>query len=173
MSNTPPAWPWLFLETPLNRNRSPMIWKSASPMIRSPNLPTCRFFARYPRWSTGSRPTAWRAANRLPYELAINGLNFNHFYLGGLHSAYVRARRCWRFTSIRKPLRNFRRFSIIAGSSARIRSALRAPAVGQNVRACGRSGKSKLPTRISSRSGRTRTLTSDSQASEAEYARLQ
>jgi hypothetical protein len=25
-----------------------------------------------------------------PYELAANGLNFNHFYLGGLHSAYVR-----------------------------------------------------------------------------------
>ena len=24
------------------------------------------------------------------YELAANGLNFNHFYLGGLHSAYVR-----------------------------------------------------------------------------------
>jgi hypothetical protein len=26
----------------------------------------------------------------LPYELAVNGLNFNVFYLGGLHSAYVR-----------------------------------------------------------------------------------
>ena len=26
----------------------------------------------------------------LPYELAVNGLNHNHFYLGGLHSAYVR-----------------------------------------------------------------------------------
>jgi eukaryotic-like serine/threonine-protein kinase len=26
----------------------------------------------------------------VPYELAANGLNFNHFYLGGLHSAYVR-----------------------------------------------------------------------------------
>jgi len=26
----------------------------------------------------------------LPYELAVNGLNFAHFYLGGLHSAYVR-----------------------------------------------------------------------------------
>ena len=26
----------------------------------------------------------------LPYELAVNGLNFNHFYLGGLHPAYVR-----------------------------------------------------------------------------------
>ena len=26
----------------------------------------------------------------LPYELAVNGLNFNHCYLGGLHSAYVR-----------------------------------------------------------------------------------
>jgi len=24
------------------------------------------------------------------YELAVNGLNFNHWYLGGLHSAYVR-----------------------------------------------------------------------------------
>jgi hypothetical protein len=26
----------------------------------------------------------------LPYELAVNGLNLPHFYLGGLHSAYVR-----------------------------------------------------------------------------------
>lgn len=26
----------------------------------------------------------------LRYELAANGLNFNHFYLGGLHAAYVR-----------------------------------------------------------------------------------
>ena len=26
----------------------------------------------------------------LQYEMAANGLNFNHFYLGGLHSAYVR-----------------------------------------------------------------------------------
>jgi hypothetical protein len=26
----------------------------------------------------------------LRYELAVNGLNFNHFYLGGLQSAYVR-----------------------------------------------------------------------------------
>ena len=26
----------------------------------------------------------------LPYELAVNGLNFSQFYLGGLHSAYVR-----------------------------------------------------------------------------------
>src|SRR5262249_49687847 len=25
-----------------------------------------------------------------PYELAVNGLNFPHFNLGGLHSAYVR-----------------------------------------------------------------------------------
>ncbi|HSB15470.1 MAG TPA: protein kinase [Bryobacteraceae bacterium] len=25
-----------------------------------------------------------------PYELAVNGLNFSHYYLGGLHSAYVR-----------------------------------------------------------------------------------
>jgi tetratricopeptide (TPR) repeat protein len=31
-----------------------------------------------------------RLQGALPYELAVNGLNFNHFYLGGLHSAYVR-----------------------------------------------------------------------------------
>jgi DNA-binding winged helix-turn-helix (wHTH) protein/tetratricopeptide (TPR) repeat protein len=28
----------------------------------------------------------------LRYELAANGLNFNHYYLGGLHSAYVRGK---------------------------------------------------------------------------------
>jgi tetratricopeptide (TPR) repeat protein len=28
----------------------------------------------------------------LHYEFAINGLNFSHFYLGGLHSAYVRGK---------------------------------------------------------------------------------
>jgi len=31
-----------------------------------------------------------RLQTALRYELAVNGLNFNHFYLGGLHSAYVR-----------------------------------------------------------------------------------
>ena len=31
-----------------------------------------------------------RLQKALPYELAVNGLNFNRFYMGGLHSAYVR-----------------------------------------------------------------------------------
>jgi eukaryotic-like serine/threonine-protein kinase len=31
-----------------------------------------------------------RLHTALPYERAVNGLNFSHFYLGGLHSAYVR-----------------------------------------------------------------------------------
>ena len=90
MSHTPLALPWLFRETPLDRNRLPMIWKSASRKIRSPNLLTYRFFARYRRWGAGS-PTdsVERLQIALPYELAVNGLNFN-FYLGGLHSAYVR-----------------------------------------------------------------------------------
>ena len=34
--------------------------------------------------------TVQRLQIALPYERAVNGLNFNHFYLGGLHSAYVR-----------------------------------------------------------------------------------
>ncbi len=32
-SNMPPVLPWLFRETPLDRNRLPMIWKSASRKI--------------------------------------------------------------------------------------------------------------------------------------------
>jgi serine/threonine protein kinase/predicted Zn-dependent protease len=31
-----------------------------------------------------------RLQTALQYELAVNGLNFNNYYLGGLHSAYVR-----------------------------------------------------------------------------------
>jgi tetratricopeptide (TPR) repeat protein len=31
-----------------------------------------------------------RLQKSLAYELAVNGLNFGHYYLGGLHSAYVR-----------------------------------------------------------------------------------
>ncbi len=39
----------------------------------------------------GTLQTAWSGCkSHLPYELAVNGLNFGHFYLGGLHSAYVR-----------------------------------------------------------------------------------
>jgi eukaryotic-like serine/threonine-protein kinase len=34
--------------------------------------------------------TVERLQVTLPYELAVNGLNFGHFFLGGLHSAYVR-----------------------------------------------------------------------------------
>ena len=34
--------------------------------------------------------TVERLHTALTYELAVNGLNFPHFYLGGLHSAYVR-----------------------------------------------------------------------------------
>ena len=52
----------------------------------------------------------------LPYELAPNGLNFQHFYLGGLHSAYVRGEAFIASAGMRKPRPNFRRFSIIAVS---------------------------------------------------------
>ena len=31
-----------------------------------------------------------RLQTAVRYELAANGLNFSHYYLGGLHSAYVR-----------------------------------------------------------------------------------
>ena len=34
--------------------------------------------------------TVGRLQVTLPYEMAVNGLNYSHFFLGGLHSAYVR-----------------------------------------------------------------------------------
>jgi Tfp pilus assembly protein PilF len=64
MSNTPPALPWLFREAPRNRNRLPMIWKSASRKIRSPNSLTFPFFARYQHWRTGTRRERGAAAHR-------------------------------------------------------------------------------------------------------------
>ena len=57
--------PWRFRETPLDRNRLPMIWKSASRKIRSRNLLTYRFFAHYRHWRTGSPPTAWSGCTSL------------------------------------------------------------------------------------------------------------
>ena len=58
----------------------------------------------------------------LPYELAVNGLNFNSF-LGGLHSAHVRGEALVPRTGMRTPPPSFRRSSIIVGSSAWIPSA--------------------------------------------------
>ena len=49
-----------------------------------------QFFARQRHWDEGTREdTIERLQVALPYELAVNGLNF-YYYLGGLHSAYVR-----------------------------------------------------------------------------------
>jgi tetratricopeptide (TPR) repeat protein len=51
-------------------------------------LPVLRAFAALEQ----GKPTdsVERLQMALRYELAANGLNFNHYYLGGLHSAYVR-----------------------------------------------------------------------------------
>ena len=65
MSNTWPPLPWLFRETPLDRNRLPMTSKSASRKIRSPNLLTFRFFAGYPHWTARSPRTAWSSYKSL------------------------------------------------------------------------------------------------------------
>ena len=55
----------------------------------------------------------------LRYELAANGLNFSHFYLGGLHSAYVRGEALVAAHRYAEAIAsNFRRSSIIAVLSA-------------------------------------------------------
>jgi hypothetical protein len=52
----------------------------------------------------------------LRYELAPNGLNFGSFYLGGLHSAYVRGEALTAAHRMQKRRPSFRRFSIIVAS---------------------------------------------------------
>lgn len=44
----------------------------------------------------------------LPYELAVNGLNFTHFYLGGLHSPTCAARLLQQLIDMQKRQLNFR-----------------------------------------------------------------
>ncbi len=51
-------------------------------------VPVLRALAALER--ADSTETVERLQITQPYELAVNGLNFNHYYLGGLHSAYVR-----------------------------------------------------------------------------------
>jgi eukaryotic-like serine/threonine-protein kinase len=50
--------------------------------------PVLRALAALERGKPGDSMERLQIAQQ--YELAVNGLNFNHFYLGGLHSAYVR-----------------------------------------------------------------------------------
>ena len=110
----------------------------------------------------------------LPYELAVNGLNFS-FYLGGLHSAYVRGAGI----GGRAPVcGSGRRISEDSRSSwYRRRGSHRrtgALAIGQSVRFVGRSDQGEgclpgFPHALERRGPRH----PDSQASKAEYARLQ
>jgi eukaryotic-like serine/threonine-protein kinase len=50
--------------------------------------PVLRALAALGRGKTAESLERLEIARR--YELAVNGLNYNHYYLGGLHSAYVR-----------------------------------------------------------------------------------
>jgi hypothetical protein len=83
----------------------------------------------------------------LPYELAVNGLNFNHFYLGGLHSAYVRGEAliaAHRYAEAAAEFQKIRR----RGSSAPIRLVLNTCNWVEHY-ACWDKVKAKLFTRFS------------------------
>ena len=97
----------------------------------------------------------------LQYELAANGLNFNHFYLGGLHSAYVRGEAFAARTGMRKRRPNFRRFSIIAASWGWIPSVRWRTCNSGECSLCQETRPRRGPlTWTSSSSGRTPTPTS-------------
>jgi len=109
----------------------------------------------------------------LPYEVAVSGLNFNHFYLGGLHSAYVRGEALVAAHRYAEAPLSFRRFSIIVGSWVRIHWRTGARAIGQSVRVVGRQGQGQggLPGFPHVLEGR-RFRCSDLLQAKTEYARL-
>ena len=78
----------------------------------------------------------------LPYELAVNGLNFNHFYLGGLHSAYVRGEALLAAHRYAEAAAEFQKIldhrGIVGAGSHRRAGAL---ATRQSVRFVGRQGQ--------------------------------
>ncbi len=117
MSNTPPPLRWLFQETPPDHRRLPMIWKNASRKIRSPNLPTCRFFARHRHSGAGSSQTAWRGW-KSPYPMSWRRTASTSII--GILAACTRlmcaVRLCLPHIGIRKRLPNFKRSSIIVAS---------------------------------------------------------
>ena len=120
-----------------------MIWKSGSRKIRLPSSPTSRFFARCRHWGAG-KPTdsVERLQIALPYELAVNGLNFNHYYLGGLHSAYVRGEAflaAHRYAEAAAEFQKILDHRGIVGAGSHRRTGARA--IGQSVRVVGRHGQ--------------------------------
>ena len=91
MSNMPPALPWLFREALPDQRRSPSDLEKRFPedtFVKFTYVPVLRALAALGRGKPAD--SVERLEIALPYELAVNGLNFPNFYLGGLHSAYVR-----------------------------------------------------------------------------------
>jgi hypothetical protein len=64
MSNMPPLLPWHLQAIDLDRKRSPVISTSVSPRIPSPNLPTYRYFARYPLFTRAGLRKVWSGRYR-------------------------------------------------------------------------------------------------------------
>ena len=110
----------------------------------------------------------------LTYELAVNGLNFNLFYLGGLHSAYVRGEALIAAHRYAEAAPSFKRFSVIAVSWARIPSAhWRTCNSGERTLHRGTTPKRRVRTRVSSHFGRTPTPRCGFSQAKKEYAKLQ
>ena len=97
----------------------------------------------------------------LRYELAVNGLNFNHFYLGGLHSAYLRGEAFLATHRYAEAIAEFQKILDhrgIVGAVPLARS--RTGASGKPTLYQEKRSKRKAPTMFSSRFGKTPTATS-------------
>ena len=163
MSNTPPALPWLFRETPLDRNALADDLEKRFPedtFAKFTYVPVLRALSALERGKPADSVERLQIA--LPYELAVNGLNFNHFYLGGLHSAYVRGEALLAAHRYAEAAAEFQKILDHRGIvGADPIGALAHLQLGQSVRVHRETApRRRLPTRISSRSGKTPTPTS-------------
>ena len=82
MSNTPPALPWLFRETLLRSEALADDLEKRFPedtFVKFTYVPVLRALAALGRGKPADSVEGLQIA--LPYELAVNGLNFVHFYL--------------------------------------------------------------------------------------------
>jgi tetratricopeptide (TPR) repeat protein len=90
MLNTPQASAWLFRDSLQSQKLTDDIEKRLpeDTFVKFTYVPVLRALAALAH----GKPTdsVERLQVALRYELAANGLIFNRFYLGGLHSAYVR-----------------------------------------------------------------------------------
>ena len=161
MSNTPPPWPWHLRAIPLESEALANDLEKRFPedtFVRFTYLPVLRALSALHRGNPTEGLEQLQIA--LPYELAANGLDVN-FYLGGLHSAYVRGEAFVAAHQYAEAAAEFQKILDHRGVvGADPIGALAHLQLGRTFAFAGDTVKARLRTRIFSHFGKTPTPTS-------------